>query len=70
MTKPQSPFGLRLPPELRAKIAARAQANGRSLNGEISFILKDALMADLEKQRTPDPHGARGKLRNLKGERR
>jgi hypothetical protein len=51
----RSLFGLRLPPELRANVAARAQANGRSLNGEICFILKDALSADLEKQRTPNP---------------
>lgn len=52
MTKPQSPFGLRLSPELRAIVAKRAQVNGRSLNREICTILKDVMLADLEKQRT------------------
>ncbi len=54
MTKPQSPFGLRLPSELRANVSARAHANGRSLNAEICIILKEALSADLEKRRTPN----------------
>jgi hypothetical protein len=70
MRKPQTPFGLRLPPELRAEIAARAQANGRSLNREICFILRDALSADLQDPRTSNSHSAREILRNSKGERR
>jgi hypothetical protein len=70
MSKPKSPFGLRLPTELRAEVAARAQANGRSLNREICFILRHALSVDLQDPRKPNSHSAREILRNPTGERR
>lgn len=38
-----APFGLRMPEELKDKLAERATANGRSLNSEIVQILEDAL---------------------------
>jgi plasmid stability protein len=34
-----APFGLRMPEELKDKLAERASANGRSLNSEILFVL-------------------------------
>jgi hypothetical protein len=68
MSKPKSPFGLRLPTELRAEVVARAHANGRSLNREICFILGQAVSVDLEEPRKPNSHLAREILRNSKGE--
>ncbi|AUZ68244.1 Arc family DNA-binding protein [Escherichia coli] len=41
-----APFGLRMPEELKEKIAERAKANGRSMNAEIVQILQDALPPD------------------------
>lgn len=38
-----APFGLRMPEELKEKIAERAKANGRSMNAEIVQILQDSL---------------------------
>lgn len=38
-----APFGLRMPEDLKDKIADRAKANGRSMNAEIVQILQDAL---------------------------
>ncbi|CAM7022578.1 Arc family DNA-binding protein [Leclercia adecarboxylata] len=38
-----APFGLRMPEELKEKIAERAKNNGRSMNAEIVQILQDAL---------------------------
>lgn len=38
-----APFGLRMPEELKEKIAERAKNNGRSMNAEIVQILHDAL---------------------------
>lgn len=44
MTAPQpAPYPLRMPAELRERIAARAEANGRSLNAEIVALLRAAL---------------------------
>lgn len=38
-----APFGLRMPEDLKGKIAERAKSNGRSMNAEIVQILEDAL---------------------------
>ncbi|WP_418458392.1 Arc family DNA-binding protein [Citrobacter braakii] len=38
-----APFGLRMPEELKEKIAERARANGRSMNAEIVQILENAI---------------------------
>jgi plasmid stability protein len=44
MTSPQStPYPLRMPEELRERLADRAKANGRSLNAEIVAILQHAV---------------------------
>lgn len=42
-----APFGLRMPEELKEKIAKRAKTNGRSMNAEIVQILEDALKAQI-----------------------
>ncbi len=41
-----APFGLRMPEELKEKVAERAKKNGRSMNAEIVQILQEALDAD------------------------
>lgn len=38
-----APFGLRMPEDLKGKIAERAKSNGRSMNAEIVQILQDAV---------------------------
>lgn len=38
-----APFGLRMPEDLKEKIAERAKSNGRSMNAEIIQILQDAV---------------------------
>lgn len=38
-----APFGLRMPEDLKVKIAERAKSNGRSMNAEIVQILQDAV---------------------------
>lgn len=40
-----SPFGLRMPDELREAVADRAKENGRSINSEIIDILTKSLVA-------------------------
>lgn len=39
------PYPLRMPEELRERLAERAKANGRSLNAEIIAILQNAVDA-------------------------
>jgi hypothetical protein len=41
-----NPFGLRLQPELKAKLEAAAQRNGRSLNTEIALRLELTVKAE------------------------
>lgn len=38
-----TPFGLRMPDELKEKIQERALKNGRSMNSEIIMILQEAV---------------------------
>ncbi len=40
------PFGLRMQPELKQQLEARARADGRSLNAEIVIRLEKSLKAD------------------------
>ncbi|MBE7731461.1 Arc family DNA-binding protein [Devosia faecipullorum] len=40
------PFGLRLPDDMKAWVAARAADNGRSMNSEIAQILKAHMTAE------------------------
>jgi len=47
-----APFGLRMPEELKIKVAARAKDNGRSMNAEIVQMLQDALDASSGTVRT------------------
>lgn len=46
MNKPIPPFGLRMPPEIKNWIEARAEENGRSMNGEIIQIIKSMMRAE------------------------
>lgn len=41
-----APFGLRMPEDLKEKIAERAKSNGRSMNAEILMILSTALLSE------------------------
>lgn len=41
-----SPFGLRMPEDLKEAIAERAKKNGRSMNSEIVQILEDAIESE------------------------
>lgn len=43
MSRDISPFGLRMPPELKAQIEADAARNGRSINAEIVVRLESTL---------------------------
>lgn len=49
----QPPFGLRLHPELKARVAASAKENSRSLNAEITHQLKRAYSSENEKAGSP-----------------
>ena len=40
------PFGLRLQPHMRGWLAARAEANGRSMNSELLAIIKTMMSAE------------------------
>lgn len=40
MKKPISPFGLRLPDDLKSWLEVQARENRRSMNGEITVVLE------------------------------
>lgn len=46
MTAPLKPFGLRISDDLKAWLVARANANGRSMNAEITQILKTQMAVE------------------------
>ncbi|EMP6219937.1 TPA: Arc family DNA-binding protein [Providencia alcalifaciens] len=52
------PFSLRMPDELRNKLAARARVNGRSLNSEMIIILQEALEQANPKPKSNAEHQA------------
>lgn len=45
-----APFGVRMPPELKARLEKSAKKNGRSLNAELVFWLQKAMDAEDEEQ--------------------
>lgn len=51
MSNAQKPFGLRLPPDLKNWLVARASNNERSINAEVNKILKT--MKHAEPSTTP-----------------
>lgn len=46
MSRDINPFGLRMPPDLRAKLEESARVNGRSLNSEILARLGESIELD------------------------
>lgn len=42
-TREIAPFGVRMPPELKARLEAAAKVNGRSLNAELTARLEKSL---------------------------
>lgn len=60
MSRDINPFGLRMPPQLRASAERSAEQNGRSLNSEIVFQLQ-RVYAD--EQVTPAQRKAPRKVR-------
>lgn len=48
-TRSIKPFGLRMPPDVKAWAEERATHNGRSLNSEINQILKELKEGTAEK---------------------
>lgn len=40
-TKQEPPYGLRMPPDLKARVKAAAEANNRSMNAEIVATLEE-----------------------------
>lgn len=46
MSPAKPPFGLRLPDDVKAWVAARATDNGRSMNSEIAQIIKAQMVAE------------------------
>lgn len=50
-----APFGLRMPPELKARIEAEARANGRSINTEVISRLQDSLRDQSSKRVAMEP---------------
>lgn len=45
MPRPDAPFGLRLPADLKARLQIRAKAEHRSMNAQIVALLEHALTA-------------------------
>lgn len=54
MTSPIPPFGLRLPPDLKAWLQEQADKNHRSLNGEITKRLEDSRREERRGNKTPE----------------
>ncbi len=51
----RKPFLLRIDPELWAELEAWAADELRSVNGQIEYLLRQAVLK--RKGRSPDPHG-------------
>lgn len=54
MTKDINPFGLRMPPNVKAKIEKLAEQNRRSLNAEIVVRLEESIKREKESCITGD----------------
>lgn len=51
MSRDIAPFGLRMPAELKQQLQEQAKQNGRSLNAEIVYLLRQIQQApDINKQ--------------------
>ncbi|WP_104492730.1 Arc family DNA-binding protein [Paracoccus denitrificans] len=44
--KQEPPYGLRMPPDLKARVKAAAEANNRSMNAEIVSRLEETFLAE------------------------
>ncbi|MHD0616715.1 Arc family DNA-binding protein [Morganella morganii] len=53
-----SPFGVRMPDDLKERLTVRAAENGRSLNSEIVMILQDAIDSSSSKPKSSAEHAA------------
>ena len=53
-----SPFGVRMPDDLKERLTVRAAENGRSLNSEIVMILQDAVNSSSPQPRSSAEHAA------------
>lgn len=49
MTKDINPFGLRMPPDVKAEIEKLAEQNRRSLNAEIVVRLEESIRREKER---------------------
>ncbi|HHR5899783.1 TPA: Arc family DNA-binding protein [Providencia alcalifaciens] len=52
------PYSLRMPDDLKSKLAARARKNGRSLNSEMIIILQEAIEKADPKPKSSAEHQA------------
>lgn len=48
--KQEAPYGLRMPPDLKARVKAAAEANNRSMNAEIVALLEERFPAPPTKE--------------------
>ena len=46
MTNRTTPFGLRMPEDLKAEVKALAEREGRSMNNQIVRVLRNAIKAE------------------------
>jgi hypothetical protein len=53
----RKPFLLRLPPKLHEELRRWAEQEMRSLNGQIEYLLRDALRKRLGKELPPEDEG-------------
>jgi hypothetical protein len=51
--KPQAPFGLRMPEDIKTWVAERASENGRSVNSEIVQLLKVEMIRLCRRSKAP-----------------
>ncbi len=62
MVKDINPFGVRMPPEVKAELEKLAEQNRRSLNAEIVVRLEESIMREKERWLTEE------NLRRIVGE--
>ncbi|WP_449043719.1 Arc family DNA-binding protein [Paracoccus versutus] len=66
LTRDLAPFGVRMPPELKARIHAAAEANNRSMNAEIIHRLQTTFEMD-DYQPVENAHADEGPAGGLFG---
>ena len=62
MSRDVNPFGVRMPPEIKAELEKLAEQNRRSLNAEIVVRLEESIMREKERWLTEE------NLRRIVGE--